>query len=134
MIETERGLAVRQSRPEFVYEEQFFDRVFLGCFVNKVYVVIKQRTLYLYHSRNHYQDNPTTPYMFFSINHMNSTLTQDSVQISNGFTETTLKHDNPDRLLDLLEAINKGRLTIGPEDLYPKKFVYLDSMEFKSEE
>lgn len=52
--------------------------------------------------------------MFFNLNHMNSTLTQDSMQISNGFTEVILKHDNPDKLLDLLNAINRGRTTIGP--------------------
>lgn len=134
MTETDRNFISKRAKTEFIYEEEFIDKVFLGCFVQRVYVVIYQRTLYLYHNKSHYRDNPSTPFLFFNLNHMNSTLTEDSVQISNGFTQYTLKHDCPHKLLDLLEAINRGRANIGPQELYPKKFIYLDSIEFRSED
>lgn len=112
MIDTQRTLAPKHSSSDCIYRELFFDRVFLGCFVNRVYVVIKQRTLYLYPNQKEYQDRPDCPQMFFNLNHMNCSLSEDSVQISNGFTEVVLKHETPCKLLDLLNAINKGRTTI----------------------
>jgi hypothetical protein len=58
---------------------------------------------------------------------MNCTLGDDSLQISNYFTEVTLRHHHSSKILDLMQAIDKGRTMIGPQELYPKKFVYLDS-------
>ena len=60
---------------------------------------------------------------------MNCTLNEDNIQISNHFTQITLKHSEPTKLLKLLEAIGNGRTMIGPEELYPKKFVYFESAE-----
>lgn len=135
MTDTDRRLCPSTNTPNnySLYEGEFIDRVYLGCFVKRILVVVKQKSLYLYQSRRHYQEHPDKPYMFFNINHMNSTLTQDSVEISNSFARATLRHGNEEKLLDLLEAIERCRTSVGPEDIYPKKYLYLNSAEYKSE-
>ena len=56
MTDTDRKLVQQQTSSDF--EEEFIDYVYFGCFSHKVYVVIKQRTLYLYDSQSSYQEYP----------------------------------------------------------------------------
>lgn len=62
---------------------------------------------------------------------MNCTLDQDSIDISNSFMDVTLTSD-PKKMVELLEAINRGRLSIGPEELYPKKYLYISNKDSHS--
>ena len=116
MTETDRRLCSSARSPDdySLFEGEFIDRIYLGCFVKRLLVVVKQKTLYMYHSRRQYHEHPDQPFMFFNINHMNSTLTSDSVEISNSFAHATLRHSNPEKLLDLLEAIDRCRTSLGP--------------------
>lgn len=127
MMESDRRLTCLKSKGGFVYEEEFIDKVYLGCFAHRVFVVIRQRSLYLYGSKMDYINNPNSPKLFFNMNYMNSTLTAEAVKISNGFTSATLIHEDSQKLVGLLEAINRGRTDVGAEDLFPKKFLYLSS-------
>ena len=70
--------------------------------------------------------------MFFNMNHMTCRLEEESMDISNNFSKVSLQHDNPRELINLMEAINKRRVSIGPEDLYPKKYLYINSKDFES--
>ena len=132
MTETDRNLLTFPVRTNSSYEQEFIDSFFLGCFSHIVYVVIKQRTLYVYASRSEATNQTHLPNLFFNLNYMDAVLEEDSLRISNQFATINLTHRNPEVILKLLEAINKGRFSIGPEQLYPNKFNYLDRTESKS--
>ena len=60
--------------------------------------------------------------MFFNLSHMNCTLYEDYIEISNQFGEVVLKHREPSKIMELIEAINKGRVEVTPEQMYPEKY------------
>lgn len=99
---------------QVIFEEEFTDSVFLGCFSHKVYLVIKQRTLYIYNSKSDYESCPAFPKLFFNLNHMTCTLEEDHIEISNRFVKVQLTHDDDNEILNLNEAIKKGRVSMGP--------------------
>ena len=69
--------------------------------------------------------------MFFNLNYTTFTLYEDSLRISNRFSEITLRHPKATKLLDLMEAANRSRTTVFIEDIYKRKFIYFESPEEK---
>lgn len=66
MTGTARSL---NSTPDNSFEGKFIRKVILGCFVDYVFVIIKNRTLYIYNSRQHYKTKPREPVCFFNLAH-----------------------------------------------------------------
>ena len=79
MTDTDRNQLMTPGRNEFVFEGEYIDQIYFGCFSHKIYVVIKQKTLYLYASQEEYQEKPEEPKMFFNLNFINCTLDDDFV-------------------------------------------------------
>lgn len=70
--------------------------------------------------------------MFFNLSFLVCTLEQNKMRLSNSYTEVSLTHEEPEKLLELMEAIQNSKTMIGPMNLYPKKFVYLDTLKSQS--
>jgi hypothetical protein len=79
MCDTDRNQLILGSSPGFTYEESFIDQVFLGCLKHWVFAIVRNRTLYLYNSKDDYLAAPEKPKMFFNLNHINCTLDEDSL-------------------------------------------------------
>jgi hypothetical protein len=127
MAETDRRQLLAEATTPSVYQEEFIDQIYLGCFPHTTYLVIKQRTLYIYKSKREYEECPEKPKIFFNLSHMSCTLYEDCIEISNQFGEVILKHRDPAKILELVEAINKNKAEVTPEQMYPEKYRKLSS-------
>ena len=79
MAETDRHQLVKPATDNFIFEEEYTDEIYWGCFRKTVYVVIKQKTLYIYENKSNYLEQPGKPRLFFNLNYMNCLLGEDNL-------------------------------------------------------
>lgn len=125
MSETERYMK-ETLKP--TYQERFIHKQAFACFPQYAYFVVRNRTLLVYQDEETYQQCPERPMSFLNLSSLVCTLTDDALRLSNDFTEMNLRHPQPEKLLELLQAIENGRTMVGAVHLYPKRFIYLGSI------
>lgn len=125
MSETERYMK-ETLKP--TYQERFIYRQAFACFPHYAYFVVRNRSLLVYQDEEAYQQCPERPMSFLNLSSLVCTLTEDTLRLSNDFTEMNLRHPQPEKLLELLQAIENGRTMVGAVNLYPKRFIYLGSI------
>ena len=54
MSDTDRKQLFPNQQTSPIFQEEFIDSYVFGCFSHKIYLVINQRTLYLYPSQSDY--------------------------------------------------------------------------------